>query len=142
MGPVLRSGLGVLAGVVVGGLLIGGVEMFSSRFYPLPAGTNPSDQQALASHISSLPASAFVWVLAAWMIGTLAGAWVAARIAQRKHLIHGAVIGAVFLALGIANMLAIPHPVWVWVCGIVIFIVAGYAGGRLASPRALTAPSL
>jgi len=135
MGPVLRSVLGVVAGVLVGGVLISGVEVISSQFYPLPAGA-ASDPQALASHIRSLPAGAFAWVLSAWMIGTLAGAWIAARIAGRKHLVHGVIIGTVFLAFGIANMLMLPHPAWVWVCGIVIFMMAGYMGGRLASTRA------
>lgn len=125
----------MLAGVFAGSVVIMGVEMISSMLYPLPAGLDTSDHAALASHIGTLPAGAFVLVLAGWLLGTLAAAWTAARIAQRKPMLHGAIMGGLFLVLGVANMLMLPHPAWVWVCGILIFVAAGYAGGRLAAAR-------
>lgn len=135
MQPVLRSVLAVIVGVVAGGVLISRVEMLNSRFYPMPAGLNPNDSTAMASYIRDLPAAAFGGVLAGWAIGTFCGAWIAAQIARRKPIVHGAVIGAVFLILGIVNMVMLPHPIWVWVCSIIIFIGCGYAGGRLASGK-------
>ncbi len=135
MRPVFRSILAVVAGIVTGGLLISGVEMISNMVYPLPADADPSDMEAMAAHIATLPSGAFLFVLAAWAVGTLCGAWVAAKIAGRSFIVHGAVIGTVFLLLGVANMLMFPHPIWVWIAGIAIFIGCGYAGGRLAAAR-------
>lgn len=121
--------------MIAGSIVIMVVEMVGSKLYPMPAGLDSSNTAALASHISSLPAGAFGLVLAGWMLGTLAGAWVAVRIAQRNPVLHGAIIGAIFLTLGVTNMLMLPHPAWVWVCGIAVFVLASYAGTRLASPR-------
>lgn len=136
---VLRSVAGVVFGACVATGVIILVEQFSSRMYPPPPGLDLSDPEALKSFIATLPAGAFLMVLLAWGLGTLAGAWVCARIAGRAMTTHGVVLGAMLLVAGVTNMLMIPHPVWMWIAAFLVFAVAGYAGGRLAEGRRATA---
>jgi hypothetical protein len=75
-----------------------------------------------------------VAVLAAWGLGTFAGAWVAARIAPGGQLAFGLAIGVVALLAGVAIMLHIPHPLWMWVLGVGEMLPAAYFGARLATP--------
>jgi MFS family permease len=129
-----RSILAVLAGVIVGGVLIAAVEAVSSVVYPLPPGVDHHDYESLRQHVEQLPLGAFLFVLAAWAIGTFAGAWVAASLATRARFVHGLVVGAFFLLAGVLNMLMIPHPAWMWAGALLVFVVCSYLGARLAAP--------
>lgn len=128
-----RSVLAVVAGAFVAGLLIAGVESVSSMVYPLPPGLDLHDSEALRQHVEQLPLGAFLFVLAAWAIGTFAGSWVAARLAGRGKVGHGLAVGAIFLLAGLANLLMLPHPLWMWVGGILAFVVSSYLGALLAA---------
>ena len=104
--------------------------------YPFPRDLNASDSAAMRDYIRTLPAGAFVFVLIGWALGTLAGAWTAARMAGRSPQLHGNIVGTLLLGTGVANMLMLPHPAWVWILGVITFVACGYGGGRLAArPR-------
>jgi hypothetical protein len=127
------SVLAVLAGAIVAGVLISVVEGISSAVYPPPPGLDLNNPEALRQYIDRLPIGAFLFVLAAWAVGPFAGAYVAARLVRRARMAHGLIVGALFLIAGVLNMLMIPHPIWMWVAGIAIFIGCSYLGARLAA---------
>jgi hypothetical protein len=133
MKSFLRSVLAVVAGVIVAGLFIVGIETIGHRLYPPPAELDLKNPEALRDMVRSMPLAAIGSVLLAWVIGALAGAWVAARIAMQWRVGHAGVIGAVILAGAAANMLMIPHPAWMWVGALVLIPLAAYAGGRWAT---------
>jgi hypothetical protein len=134
MKAVGRSILAVLAGTIVAGVLISIVEAISSAIFPLPPGLDLHDHEAMRQHIDTLPIGAFLMVLAAWAIGAFGGSWVAARLAGRARLVHGSIVGALFLLAAVLNMLMIPHPVWMWFGGILALAGFSYLGSRLAAP--------
>jgi len=101
--------------------------------YPFPRDLNASDSAAMRDYIRTLPAGAFVFVLVGWALGTLVGAWTAARLANRSPMVHANIIATLLLGTGVANMLNLPHPAWVWVVGVIAFVGCGYIGGRLAA---------
>jgi len=139
MKAIGRSVLAVLVGAIVAVGLISGIEAISSAVYPMPPGVDLHDHAAMREYVHSLPIGAFLFILAAWAIGPCAGAWVAARIAGRAKLIHGLIVGALFLAGGIMTMLVIPHPAWMWIGGIAALAGCSYLGARIAAtPRAQT----
>jgi uncharacterized protein YacL len=61
------------------------------------------------------------------------GGWVTARMAYRSPITHGLVLGAIFLAAAVVNLLLIPHPVWFWVVGVAVFLPTAYLGARLGA---------
>ena len=73
--PLVRQILGVLAGVIVGGLIVFCVELVGHSLFPPPAGTDLSNPDDMNQLISTLPMSALVIVLVGWLLGSLAGAW-------------------------------------------------------------------
>ncbi|OLC51001.1 MAG: hypothetical protein AUH43_03705 [Acidobacteria bacterium 13_1_40CM_65_14] len=133
MAAIARSVLAVLTGMVVAALVVAIVEAISSQIYPLPRGLNAADPVAMREYIKTLPAGAFVFVLIGWALGTLAGAWTAARLAGHSPQLHGNIVGTLLLGTGVANMLMLPHPAWVWILGVITFVACGYGGGRLAA---------
>lgn len=136
MSPLIRRILAVVAGLIVAAVVVAGLEAASSVLYPLPEGLDHTDRDAMTAAISRLPTPAFVAVLFAWGLGALAGAWTAARISG--VVATGYIIGALLLAGGVTNLLAIPHPVWMWP-GAIVAIGAGTLAGVQSGPATLPA---
>jgi hypothetical protein len=130
----MRMTLGIVAGIVVAFLCVFAVEIVGHSLYPTPAGLDVNDPADQVRLMAAMPTAAKAVVLVAWFIGALAGAWVANRIAG--HSIAGWVVALLVIAAGIATMLMIPHPAWMWAGGILLPLLAGWIAERLtARPR-------
>ena len=138
---ILRSVLGVLAGVIVGGGLVAAIEAFGGALYPPPPGLDPKDAAAFGEHLATLPVGAFLIVVAAHLVGPLVGAWLAARIAGRRPMLHAIVTGAVFLFFGIVNLIVIPHPLWFAALDVLMYPLAAWIAGTLARKALESSPS-
>lgn len=126
----MRMILGIVAGLVVAFACVAGVEAIGHSLYPPPPGfdlTNPRDVDRL---MSVMPAAALAFVLAAWFVGALAGALVANLIARRA--LAGWIIALLVIAAGVATMVMIQHPGWMWAAGIALPLVAGFVASRFA----------
>jgi pimeloyl-ACP methyl ester carboxylesterase len=134
----VRGLFSLLAGLVAGAGLNVAIVGISTALYPPPADLAYEDVDAMAAYVSALPAAALVIVLAGHLIGTLFGAWLAARLAGRRPPILAAVVAAVFLLAGIANLVSIPHPLWFAALDVLTYPTAGFLAWRLAG---LTLPT-
>ena len=131
--PLVRQILGVIAGVVVGGLVVFLVEFAGHSLFPPPPGTDLTNPEDVKRLMSLLPAGAFVMVLFGWFLGSLAGAWTANRIARTS--IAGWIVAALFILLTAYNFTVIPHPMWMMAAGVVIPLVSAWIASRVAMPR-------
>lgn len=127
-----RLVLAVLAGVLVAGFVVYLVEAGGQLMYPPPQGLDMADRDAMSAYVRQLPDGAFAIVLLAWVLGALSGAWVAARVAARAAAWPGLAIGGLLLIGVAANVMTIPHPVWMVVAALIAVPAAAYAGARLA----------
>lgn len=131
----MRMVVGIIAGVVVAFLCVFAIEWIGHSLYPAPAGLdlkNPADQAKL---MDAMPAAAKAMVLLGWFVGSLAGAWTANRIAGRS--LAGWVVALVAIAAGIATMLMMPHPAWMWAGGIALPLLAAWIAERMTGKRAV-----
>lgn len=127
----MRMAVGIVAGIVVAFLCVFAVEFVAHGLYPPPAGLdagNPADQARL---MEAMPAGAKAMVLLAWFVGALAGAWTANRIADRS--LAGWIVALLVIAAGIATMIMIPHPAWMWAGGILLPLAAAWIADRLSA---------
>jgi hypothetical protein len=129
---MMRGILGVIAGLVIGTMVIFALEMLGHFVYPFPPGLDPKDHQALAKFMMSAPIAAWLIILVAYAAGSFvagaAGTWIG-----RKPWI-GWVNGGILMVLGLMNLLMIPHPAWFW-GSLALYIPAASAGARLARPK-------
>lgn len=132
---MLRSILGVVAGLISAFVVISVVEMLGHVIYPPPAGIDFSDPESIRKVMGDLPFGSLVFVLMAWLIGTLVGTLIAGSIARKKERLFGSIVGGLLLVSGIANMVMIPHPVWFMIIGILVFPIAAYLGSGMAISR-------
>ena len=128
---MLRRALGIAAGLGVAVCCVGVIEALSSRLYPLPPGIDYSDREAMGVAVAALPVGAFIGVLLAWTLAAWAGACTAVRVG--RHAALGLIIGIVLLTAAVANMLAIPHPAWLWAAAVLAIPAATFAGMRMAA---------
>ena len=132
---VLRSIGAVIAGFVVASVVMMIVESINGHvLHPelAKAAQQVTDREALRALMANAPVSALLVVLVGWILGSVAGGWVAARLAARSSIRHGVVLGALLTVAGIANNLMIPPPTWFMIAGLVTFLPSAYLGARLA----------
>ena len=114
MSPVVRKGLGLLAGVIAASLCVAGVET--------------------AGHAILSGDGAFGAAIFALGVGAVVGGVVASRLGQSAALAWA--VGALLAMLSLVNVLSFPHPVWfVPAAGLALFLATMLAA-RLA-PRAV-----
>ena len=136
MKPFVRSIGAVIAGFVVASIVMMIIESINGRFlYPDlgKAAQGVTDREVVRQLMATAPVGALLVVIVGWILGGLAGGWVAARIASLRQAI---VVGILLTLSGIANNLMIPPPLWFWVVTFLVLLPSAYLGGRLASSRA------
>lgn len=132
---MLRSVLGVIAGVLVMWLVVAGIEFASHVIFPPPAGLDPMQPADLEKLLAASPAAALAMVVAAWALGAFSGGWIAAKIASHPRV--AAVLVALAVMGGVAGMIAMMphHPAWMSTLGLLLPIPAALLAARLAKPR-------
>ena len=112
MPTLLRNVLAVVAGIVTGSLVNGGLITLSPSLIPPPAGVDVTDAESLGRSIHLFEPRHFVMPFLAHALGTLVGAVVTFLIAATHRARLGYAIGVLFLIGGIIAASMIPAPTW------------------------------
>ena len=135
MRSIFRSVFAVVAGFVVASVVMMAIESINGRFlYPElgKAADGMIDKEALRRLLARAPVGAFLVVIAGWVLGSVAGGWVAARFGRRAPVGHALTLGGLLTLAGVANNLTVPPPLWFWIASLLVLLPAAYAGARLA----------
>ena len=133
MAPLLRNILAVVAGVLVGGAVNMALISISGSVIPLPEGVDPSDAESLKANIHRFEPRHFLMPFLAHALGTLAGAWLAARLAASRVLGLALGIGFFYLLGGVAAAFMIPAPGWFLALDLVVaYLPMAWLGWRLS----------
>jgi hypothetical protein len=137
MHPVLRHILAVLAGLVLGSIVNMSLVMVSGKIIPPPAGADVTTLEGLKASIHLFEPRHFLFPFLAHALGTLVGAFVAAALAASRKMALALLVGVLFCAGGVTNVLMLPAPLWFNVVDLVgAYIPMAWLGGRLGSRRA------
>lgn len=112
MTPVLKNVLAVIAGFIIGSSVNMGLIMYGPAIIPPPEGVDMTTPEGLQAGAHLLTAKHYIMPFLAHALGTLAGAFFAARIAATRKSVFAMVIGFIFLMGGIAAAKMIPAPTW------------------------------
>lgn len=130
---MLRTILGIVAGVVVAFVVLMGLEMAGHAAMPPPAGLDPADPEDLKQMVASASTAAKAWVVFAWFAAAVAGGWLARRLSRASWA--GWVIAGLIVVGGIANIMMIPHPLWMQIAAVVAPLLGGWLVTRLPAGR-------
>ena len=133
MNSVAKNILAALAGVVVGSLVNMGLVNIGPSVVPLPEGADISTMENLRDSMNLFAPVNFIFPFLAHALGTLAGAFVAAKLAANHSVKFAMGIGVLFLMGGIAAVSMLGGPLWFNVVDLLLaYIPMGYLGAVLA----------
>ena len=128
MSPKIRAVLGVLAGMVSGTIVIGGIEMFNPL--GVPAGTVLETNEQLEAYMKTLPFTAFLPLLVALFLGAGVAGFVANWICKPTKYRPAMIAGLGLFVAGVMNLIAIPHPLWFSIVSSLLTLLGAWAGGK------------
>lgn len=132
---MIRNVLAVLAGLATGMVTNMALVMLNaSVLFPMPAGTDMNDPVQMNAYIATLPATAFILVLAAHLGQSFVGGWTAARLGASKPMLLAMIIGVLSLVGGLMNMSQLDLPSWMYV-EIPLYLVLAWLAGRIEVKR-------
>jgi MFS family permease len=131
----VRRILAVVVGIVVAVVLVFVLEQISNILYPPAEGVDLTDPKQLEKHIAGLPLPAFLIVLAAYLIASFVGGYVAALIAGEKPALFASIVAGFILAATVLNLYFIPHPQWFAYVALLGIAIMGVLAGSLAPKR-------
>ncbi|HWH17720.1 MAG TPA: hypothetical protein VNT77_05200 [Allosphingosinicella sp.] len=130
---MLRTILGILAGIVAGFAAVLAAQALVNLIYPLPAGLDVLDREQVSAAFSAFPPQHFALILLTYLIGGFVGAYVARLIARRDWALW---VPAALIALTAAiNVFTYPHPLWAQIGGIVAPLIGAWLAARLPATR-------
>lgn len=112
MNNIIRNILAIIVGLALGGIVNMALVSAGPRVFPPPPGVDMRDVKSLAESVRLLEPRHFVFPWLGHAAGTLAGAWVAYRLAGSRPAALAFAIGGFFLLGGIAAASMIPAPAW------------------------------
>lgn len=128
---LIQNIVAAVLGTIAGGVSIMLVQRLNVSLHPAPAGFDWSDQAAVAEFFRTLPAAAFLVVLAGYFIGVALGSWVAGKLSANTPQRQAVLVTLLFLAASVMNLLSLPHPAWFWVCNLALVPAGGWLALRL-----------
>lgn len=134
MNPNLKNILAVVAGAVIGSVVNMSIITMSGSIIPPPEGADVTTMEGLKASMHLFQPKHFLMPFLAHALGTLVGAFIAARFAANNHFRFALIVGFIFLAGGIANVMMLPSPLWFTMLDLVVaYIPMAYLGGKFAN---------
>ncbi|MFQ6006885.1 MAG: hypothetical protein ACE5OQ_15450 [Woeseia sp.] len=133
---MVRKVAAAALGIIAAGLIVWGVEALGHAVYPVPPDLDIGDPERFGDYVAALPPGAFLFVLGAWLLGTLGGGMLACFIAGEKPFVYATIVGAFILLATVVNLVMLPHPLWFSSTAVVAIAVMTYLTGLSASSLA------
>jgi hypothetical protein len=128
--------LPVVVGAIAGMLLIKVGENQLEKLYPLPAGIDNNNIDALATAIAAMPKAAFELLLLNYAISSFVAGLAATLMAGRTFARPAVIVGIILTLGGLFNVITFPkQPIWFSVSNLLVYLplaVIGYLAGRKA----------
>ncbi len=136
MNPIVRNILAASAGVIIGSVVNLTIVNVGMAIIPLPEGTDVSTMEGIKQSMKLFTPLNFIAPFLAHAVGTLAGAFVAAKLAAGHHMKFAIGIGAWFLLGGITMVVMVGGPLWFTAGDLLLaYIPMAFLGGKLSGRR-------
>ena len=129
MNKIIKNILVILAGGLIGMVVNMGLIITGNQFIPFDDGINPMNA-------TMWEIKYFLFPFLAHAIGTLSGAFIAAKFSASYHMILAICIGIFFLLGGITMVFILPAPTWFVVVDLFLaYIPMGWLGWKISNKK-------
>ena len=133
MGNIAKNLVGIVVGLVLGSLVNILLVNLGAKVIPLPEGADVTTMEGLRESMPLFGPANFVFPFLGHALGTLAGAFIAAKIAATHQMKLAIGIGVLFLVGGIMMVVQIGGPIVFAAIDLVFaYLPMGILGGVLA----------
>ena len=112
MNPIFKNILAVLSGLIIGSIVNMALITISPYIIPPPSEADVTTMEGLKASLHLFKPKHFLFPFLAHALGTLVGAFIAAKIANGHYKKIVLTVGVFFLIGGIANVAMLPSPIW------------------------------
>jgi len=136
MNSILKNILAIILGLFLGGTVNMGIIMISGSIIPPPEGADVTTMEGLTASMHLFKPINFLMPFLAHAIGTLVGAFIAAKIATTRKMVFALAIGLFFLIGGTINVFILPSPTWFAILDLsCAYIPMGWLGWKLTGNK-------
>lgn len=133
MNPILRNSLAVIAGAIIGSIVNMALVNAGPMLIQPPAGVDITTLEGLKASMHLFQPKHFLFPWLAHALGTLVGAFLAAKIAGSHQRTLALIVGVLFLIGGIMNVVMLPSPLWFTLTDLLLaYLPMAWLGSRLA----------
>lgn len=133
---IFRNILAVIGGWLIGSVINMGIIQIGPKIIATPKGFDNSTMESLAATIHLLEPVNYITVFLAHGLGTLIGAFLAAKVAATKIMVFAMVIGGLFLIGGVINVFILPAPTWYIIVDLIgAYVPMAWIGWKLAGGK-------
>ena len=135
---ILRNAGALAAGFIAGSLVNIAIISAGMMVLPPPEGVDLTDMDKFAENVKRLAPAHFVAPWLGHALGTLVGAFTAAKVAASHPMAFALGVGSLFLVGGLVMVLKYGGPIWFNVVDLACaYLPMGYLGGLLGRSKAL-----
>mgnify|MGYP001548422228 CR=1 FL=1 len=139
MNPILRNILAVVVGFIVGSAVNLTLVNVGMALVPLPEGSDVSTMEGLRESMKLFAPANFLFPFLAHALGTLVGAFVAAKLAASHPMRLAIFVAAIFLLGGLSMVVMCGGPWWFIAADLLLaYLPMGFIGGTLACGKAVS----
>jgi hypothetical protein len=133
MNPIAKNVLAAILGFFAGSAVNMALVNIGPHVVPLPEGADVTTMEGLRQSMTLFTPANFAFPFLAHALGTLAGAFVAAKVAAGHRMKFAVGIGILFLMGGVAMVSMVGGPMWFNTCDLLFaYIPMALLGGYLA----------
>lgn len=133
MSPIIRNIMAIVGGIAIGMLVNMALVTISTSVIPLPEGIDPTNTESMKENVHLLKPANFIFPFLAHALGTLIGAFVAAKFSGSHPNRCALLVGLFFLLGGIAASMMIPAPTWFVALDLIgAYIPMAFLGSKMA----------
>jgi len=127
MSSIIKNVLALIGGGLVGMTANMGLIITGNQLIPFSDNLNPMNAM-------NLEIKYFIFPFLAHAIGTLSGAFIAAKFSASYHMLFAICIGIFFLSGGISMVFILPAPIWFIVIDLVFaYLPMGCLGWKISN---------
>lgn len=124
--------IAVFAGLITAVLSVVLFDFLAKIIFGMPEVAADANRDMLKEYMHNIPTGVFALMLMGWFIGSVLGPFVTAKLADQDVYKRSMTVGVVLLVATIINLITIPHPIWVWIIGIICIMPGAVLGFRLS----------
>src|SRR4051812_7581316 len=119
-----RIVLAVIVALIVAFGVISIAQMLTAFVVPPPSADVLRDSAATRQYMMSAPAMGYIMVVIGWILGAFAAGFVVTKMSRRESpgITLPIVVGGLMTLGAIVIFVALPHPMWFVVVGLLVFI--------------------